>query len=124
MPGQENGATNLPAHRKKCAGILLLLLLLAAWLSGCASVGRDFPTDAIENIRIGETSRSQIREMFGAPWRVGIEDGREVWTYGKYRYRLFGEASTTDLVIRFDKKGTVTSYTYNTTENPKTTRKD
>jgi hypothetical protein len=55
--------------------------------------------------------------MFGSPWRVGIEDGRRTWTYGKYRYRLFSETSTQDLVVRFDDKGIVVSYTFNTTEH-------
>ena len=55
--------------------------------------------------------------VFGEPWRVGIEDGQRTWTYGKYRYRLFGQASTQDLVVRFDGQGRVVSYTFNTTEH-------
>ena len=37
------------------------------------------------------------------------------WTYGYYRYRLFGASNAKDLVIRFDDAGTVKSYTLNTT---------
>ena len=101
-----------------CVAALALLLLL--WLAGCASAGRDFPTHPVNDIRRGETDRSEIREMFGPPWRVGSENGQTTWTYGKYRYRLFGETSTTDLVIRFDDSGKVSSYTFNTTEHPDT----
>ncbi len=49
--------------------------------------------------------------------RVGIEDGLRTWTYGRYRYRLFGRARTEDLVLRFDAQGVVASYTFNTTEH-------
>jgi hypothetical protein len=54
--------------------------------------------------------------MFGEPWRTGIEDGKRTWTYGKYKWSAFGDAETTDLVVRFNQDGTVSSYVYNTTE--------
>ena len=43
-------------------------------------------------------------------------DGKRTWTYGKYKWSAFGEAETTDLVVRFNQDGTVSSYVYNTTE--------
>lgn len=90
------------------------VLLLSA---GCATVGRDFPDSLVPRIKIHETTQEQVRSMFGAPWRAGLEDGQRTWTYGRYRYSLFKEASTKDLVIRFDKQGIVSSYTFNTTEH-------
>lgn len=98
------------------AGIGLLLLILLVGL-GCATVGREFPVERIGEIRIGETTQDEISAMFGSPWRIGLEDGQRTWTYGRYRYRLFGQASTEDLVIRFDDSGVVTSYSFNTTEH-------
>ena len=68
-------------------------------------------------IRIGETTQSEIRSMFGEPWRTGLDDGQRTWTYGRYRYGLFSEPSTTDLVIRFDSGGVVVSYSFSTTEH-------
>ena len=108
--------------RPDIRGILLVmafLFLFAAALtsSGCATVGRDFPDYRVKEIQINQTTQSEIRTMFGSPWRVGIEDGQRTWTYGRYRYQAFGETSTKDLVIRFDNRGIVTSYTYNTTEH-------
>ena len=88
----------------------------ATLLGGCATVGEDFPTYKVEEIKIGETTRDDIQVMFGDPWRTGIEDGKRTWSYGKYRYSLFDDAETTDLVVRFNKDGTVSSYVYNTTE--------
>ncbi|MGR9072466.1 MAG: outer membrane protein assembly factor BamE domain-containing protein [Gammaproteobacteria bacterium] len=97
--------------------ILLVNLFLAAFLPGCATVGKDFPSPRVMEIKVGETRQQQIREMFGPPWRIGIEDGKPTWNYGKYRYSAFSPAQTKDLVIRFDNNGTVRSYTFNTTEN-------
>ncbi|WP_305042721.1 outer membrane protein assembly factor BamE domain-containing protein [Geoalkalibacter sp.] len=88
------------------------VLVLAA---GCATVGRDFSTSGVAAIRIGETTKTDARALFGNPWRTGVEDGRETWTYGHYRYSLFSPAQTRDLVLRFDKEGRVASYTFNST---------
>ncbi|MBN1755221.1 hypothetical protein JW877_03305 [bacterium] len=95
---------------------LLLVLLIAILIAGCATIGNDFPTEMVPTIKLNETTQQEIKDMFGNPWRVGIEDGMRTWTYGKYHYCLFGEASTQDLVLRFDDRGIVVSYSYNTTD--------
>lgn len=95
---------------------LVALLVSGSLLAGCATVGEDFATHKVEEITIGETTRDDIQEMFGDPWRTGVEDGKRTWSYGKYRYSLFDDAETTDLVVRFNKDGTVSSYVYNTTQ--------
>jgi len=118
MSNNTSPSASSPADRRiPLARILLgLAFLFPLLFSGCATVGRDFPAYQVPRIKIGETTQTDIRSMFGPPWRVGIEDGTKTWTYGKYRYGLFAETSTQDLVVRFDDSGIVTSYTYNTTE--------
>ena len=91
-------------------GISLLVIM------SCATVGRDFPTDLVTQIQIGKTTQAEINRLFGMPWRTGIENGDRTWTYGYYRYRLFGESTTRDLVVRFDERGLVNSYSFNTSE--------
>jgi hypothetical protein len=100
-------------------GMLLGSVLVAGWLAGCATVGHPFPVERVPEIRIGGTTQAQIETMFGAPWRVGLEDGQTTWTYGRYKYKVFGEAETEDLVVRFDNAGVVASYSFNTTEHDK-----
>jgi len=95
------------------ARVLGLALAAALLVAGCLTVGREFPTDPIGQIQIGKTTRDDVHRMFGEPWRSGIEDGRRTWTYGHYRYKLFGTTETRDLVVRFDPNGVVASYTYN-----------
>ena len=86
---------------------------LALALAGCLTVGHEFPAERVGQIEIGHTTRDEIHRMFGEPWRTGLEDGRRTWTYGRYRYKLFGPTETCDLVVRFDPNGVVASYTFN-----------
>lgn len=98
---------------------LSLITFLVLFLAGCATVGRDFPSDQVSSIKIGHTTRSEIRATFGNPWRTGIDNGHPTWTYGLYHYSVFGQPSTKDLVVRFNSDNVVTSYSFNTTaHNP------
>ncbi|MDD1620522.1 MAG: hypothetical protein LUQ11_03495 [Methylococcaceae bacterium] len=95
---------------------LLLLVggIAATQLTGCFSVGQEFAASRVPEIKIGQTSKKDISDMFGTPWRTGMEDGRPTWTYGIYKYSLFG-SETEDLLIRFDPQGVVRSYTFGST---------
>ena len=54
-------------------GIFIFISLMIS-LSGCSSMtlGTDFPVDQVSSIEIGVTTRAEIQERFGAPWRTGI----------------------------------------------------
>jgi hypothetical protein len=95
--------------RRACA----LILCLGA--SACLNVGREFPVGPVRKIENGTTTQDEIRRMFGEPWRTGIDDAQRTWTYGRYRYSLFGDSATRDLVVRFDSRGVVVSYSFNST---------
>lgn len=96
-------------------GLVAVFLLM---VSGCATtVGREFPTDSVTQIKIGKTTQDEIRKMFGSPWRVGLEDGKRTWTYGSYKYSMSGEQIAKDLVVRFNDNNVVSSYTFSTTDH-------
>lgn len=95
---------------------VLLSVGMLFLVTGCANVGHEFPDQRVDELRIGDTTQQEVRQMFGEPWRVGLQDGMRTWTYGKYHYTLLGSPTTKDLVIRFDSDNVVKSYTYNTTE--------
>ena len=99
------------------AVIPVILAMLFMFFSGCATVGRDFPVTSVSDIEIGKTTKEEVRAMFGSPWRIGIEDGQRTWTYGNYSYGIIGQKKAKDLVIRFDDKDVVVSYTFSTTEH-------
>ena len=95
--------------------LFILISINLIFSTGCATVGHDFSVDQVPKIQIGQTTKNEIRTMFGEPWRVGLEDGLETWSYGKYHYRMFREKDAKDLVVRFNKNNIVDSYTFNTT---------
>lgn len=101
---------------KRRLAAALAIVTAAAALVACVTVGRDFPAKQVAKLRIGSTSEAQVRELFGTPWRTGVEDGQRTWTYGHYRYALLGTTRTRDLVVRFDENDVVSSYTYNSTD--------
>lgn len=96
---------------------MLVTLVMILTVTACATAGKSFPVTAVKDIKIGETTKKDIRSMFGNPWRTGLEDGQETWTYGQYRYSPFKGSESSDLVVRFDNAGKVGSYSYSTT-NP------
>jgi hypothetical protein len=83
--------------------------------TGCLHVGQEFPVRGVPGIEMGATTQDEIRDRFGTPWRTGRENGQRTWTYGDYRYSLFGPARTRDLVVRFDDQGHVASYAFSST---------
>jgi outer membrane protein assembly factor BamE (lipoprotein component of BamABCDE complex) len=94
----------------------LAVAALALMLGACTStLGTSFPGESVDEIRIGETRSEQIREMFGPPWQVGIEDGQVTWTYTFYHRPFSGRLEGRDLVVLFDDTGRVTSYRFHTT---------
>ena len=90
----------------------LLPLVCGLLLAGCVSAGKDFNVHMVRQLHLNQTTRAQVEQMFGQPWRTGIEDGQQTWSYGFYRYGV-SDTKSRDLVIRFDENGTVTSYTFN-----------
>jgi outer membrane protein assembly factor BamE (lipoprotein component of BamABCDE complex) len=96
--------------------VLLGLSVCLGLCLACVSVGREFPADSVAGLMVGKTTQAQVKETFGTPWRTGYEDGQRTWTYGRYRYSLFGPAYARDLVLKFDGSGVLRSYTYASTE--------
>lgn len=97
------------------SALLLTSLLASSQLTGCATIGQEFSSANVPEIKIGQTRKQEIKEMFGTPWRTGMEDGHPTWTYGIYKYELFGATDSQDLLIRYDNQGLVRSYTFSST---------
>ncbi|WP_347988006.1 outer membrane protein assembly factor BamE [Methylomonas sp. AM2-LC] len=95
--------------------LLLICSITATQLTGCFTVGQEFAASRVSEIKIGQTRKQDINDLFGTPWRTGLEDGHTTWTYGIYKYSIFGNNDTQDLLLRFDPQGLVRSYTFSTT---------
>ena len=97
--------------------IFIFLTVMSFFTSGCITLGKDFPASNVSVIKIGHTTKNEIRKLFGSPWLSGIQDGELAWTYGNYDYSLFGKRKAKDLVVQFNKKGIVSTYTFSTTDH-------
>ncbi|MCU0612816.1 MAG: hypothetical protein MUE60_13640 [Candidatus Eisenbacteria bacterium] len=95
----------------------LRVLAIGVLLMACAGVGHRFPADRVPDLAPGSTTQSDVIGMFGQPWRTGLDDGLVTWTHARYGWSLFGGSSATDLVTRFDDRGVLVSFSFNTTEN-------
>ena len=103
------------AKLAKFRSLLLVAGLATTQLTGCFTVGQEFSGSRVPEIKIGQSNKQDITDVFGRPWRTGMEDGKVTWTYGIYKYSLFGADDTQDLLIRFDNQGLVRSYTFSST---------
>ena len=97
------------------AGFLILFFLIA-----CGSIGKNFDSSQLKNIKNNVTSEEEIFKKFGEPFKKGIENGQEMWTYQFDQWSAMGPAQSKDLVILFDKKNIVKAYRYTTSnvQNP------
>ena len=95
---------------KKNPFFLLMVLLLSVWL-GCASVGKDFNSEKVKDIKNNITTQLDIIDWFGLPFKEGNENGYTMWIYQIDKWKL-GEVESKGLVILFDDKNKVKAYRY------------
>lgn len=106
--------------------ILISVLLTVSLLSACAThVGNVSATDttAIEKIKIGKSTKAQVKELLSDPTNIEISgDMREIWSYDYTKteisarafvplLNIIGEQSvqskSSSLTIKFNKNGIV-----------------
>ena len=99
----------LASARSIYLGLTCGILLSTA---GCVSSGRDFPSK-VDWINKGVTSQAEAQQLLGEPYSVGNSSGRPTWTYGYYKYRLFGKSFIKELKLFWAPGGTVETYSFN-----------
>lgn len=63
-------------------------ILMAIALSACATrMGRDFDSAYAQQIKPGETTKTEVREKLGRPPLIARSADGEIWTYAYYRGR-------------------------------------
>ena len=92
--------------------LILFFMLLIGF--GCITVGKRFNSDDLSWIVKNRTTRDDVYYELGEPFRAGNDSGKLTWTYGYYKYTLFGSTRTKDLVIYFNPDKTVDSYVFST----------
>lgn len=79
-------------------------------LAGCGSVGKDFDASQVKQITQGATTKQEIQNMFGEPFRTGVQNGHPVWVYEKSTYSALGKDTTKSLIVEFDDNDVVRKY--------------
>ena len=80
--------------------------------NGCGTVGKTFNTSKVESIVKGITTQSDIKKMFGKPFKIGIQNGQPIWVYEDNNYTIISKNTSKDLIIIFNPNGTVQSYQF------------
>lgn len=94
---------------KSKLGLLALGSIVAF---GCVTRGQDFASD-LRWIKVKQTSKTEVSQRLGEPFQIGSTSGQETWTYGRYNYKLFGEAKTKEIKFYWSPDGKVDSYSFN-----------
>lgn len=86
-------------------------LCLAILVVGCATRGKDFPSD-LSWIKKDQTKKEDVKLILGAPYEVGYSTGQPTWTYGYYKYQLLGDIFTKELKFYWTRDGVVERYSF------------
>ena len=85
--------------------------------NGCGTVGKSFNTSKVESIVNGITTQSDIKKMFGKPFKIGIQNGQPIWVYEDHHYSIILEEISKDLIIIFSPDVIVQSYQFMSSES-------
>jgi hypothetical protein len=96
---------------KKWRSLSVIVLLNLGLASGCVTNGKDFRSD-LSWIKKSSTTKQNVSSLMGEPYSVGNSGGRETWTYGYYRYKLFGKSNQKELKFYWNPSGTVDDYSF------------
>lgn len=88
-----------------------LVLSASLFFCSCVTRGKDFSSD-YSWIKEKKTSKDQVSQALGQPSSKGYSSGKPTWTYGYYKFRLFGNSETKELKIYWDGK-IVDSFSFN-----------
>ncbi|SMF78838.1 outer membrane protein assembly factor BamE domain-containing protein [Pseudobacteriovorax antillogorgiicola] len=86
-------------------------LILGTLSTSCVTRGENFSSDYAW-IKENKTKKADVQKVLGQPFAVGYSSGRPTWTYGYYKFRLFGESQTKELKLYWE-DDTVDSFSFN-----------
>ena len=106
---------------------IVIIMLCALTMSGCASVGKEIHQSNVDQLQKGKTTKDQVTQMFGQPDTTYFDrDGRLVYTYSASKmspsvysfipvvnlvhneYKMKNQM----LVVMFSKDGVVEEYSF------------
>ena len=91
---------------------LIIFIGIILISNGCGTAGKSFDTSNTSTILNGTTTRSDIKKIFGEPFKTGIQNGQPVWVYEKHYYSILRDETSEDLIIIFNSDGIVQSHQF------------
>lgn len=89
-------------------GMLFLAALIT--FTGCSNVGSNFDVNLAQQIQKGKTTQAEIQNMFGNPYKTGVQNAHPAWVFEYDQYRAIGADASKDLIVVFNDDKTVRSY--------------
>jgi hypothetical protein len=96
---------------KNALRLFLVTLFCSFVLAGCGTMGQNFDSSNVKNIKNNNTTKQQVLDWFGLPYKEGTENGLLMWTYQFDKY-VAGSTQSKDLVLLFDNNNVVKAYRY------------
>ena len=91
---------------------LIILVGIILLPGGCGTAGKNFNASKIGSIVNGTTTQSDIKKIFGEPFKTGIQNGQPIWVYEDHLYSIISNDSSKDLIIIFGPNGVVQSHQF------------
>jgi outer membrane protein assembly factor BamE (lipoprotein component of BamABCDE complex) len=98
----------------------MIIVLVVGLFFSCATtykIGKPYSTDHVAKIIIGKTSATDVRSLFGDPWKTGIFNGNVVYSYCYEEYVFHRDDSVekngNTLIIEFDENKIVVNFYFN-----------
>lgn len=88
-----------------------LVFGFACFLTSCVTRGLNFSSD-YSWLKKGTTTKEDVFKVLGEPYLTGNTGGKQTWTYGFYKMRLFGASNTKELKIYWE-DGKLDTYSFN-----------
>jgi hypothetical protein len=99
-------------HMARAKTSLIASTLVSVFvLASCVTNGREFPS-RLDWVQKNKTRQQDVKLVLGDPQFVGSSDGVPAWTYGYYRYRLFGPSHTKEVKFYWNADRTVQSWSF------------
>ena len=97
--------------------VMIIVMTSILAFGGCGgTVGKKFNISKVENIINGTSTQAEIKNIFGKPFKTGIQNGKPVWVYEYNRYHLLRNETSKDLIIVFGPSGVVQSHQFMSNE--------
>ena len=91
--------------------IIAGLLASSGLMSSCITNGDYFKSETAW-IRENSTKKADVQMILGTPYAVGNSQGKPTWTYGYYRYKLFGKSIQKELKLYWNPDDTVSYFSF------------